>query len=209
MATERARIARDIHDELGASLTKIHKLAEMMDQARETRTDSNQVSKAISHTARDTIQTLDEIVWAVNPKNDTLKEMADYFVFFTEDFLRPSGLACQLNVPLNLPDIPVTAEVRHNLFMILKESLNNAVKHAGPSTVKFSLNYVAGQLDLEIADTGQGFASEATSHPGDGLENIRRRVKALGGELNIKSGLGQGTSLRVHLSLAAVGHLCP
>jgi len=208
VATERARIARDIHDELGASLTKIHKLAGMLDRARETRTDSNQVSKAILHTARDTIQTLDEIVWAVNPKNDTLKEMADYFVFFAEDFLRPSGLACNLNVPLNLPDIPVTAEVRHNLFMITKESLNNAVKHAGASEVRFSLNYAADKLDLEIADTGKGFGCKASPKAGDGLENIRRRVKAMGGELEIKSGAGQGTSVRIHISLPAAGTDC-
>ncbi len=102
VATERSRIARDIHDELGASLTKIHKLSEMLEQQNDPEGRVNTLSKTISHTARHTIQTMDEIVWAVNPENDTLKEMADYLVFFTEGFLRHSGVSCFLDVPLNL-----------------------------------------------------------------------------------------------------------
>jgi signal transduction histidine kinase len=203
VATERARIARDIHDDLGASLTKIHKLAEMMDQSGNTPDNANMLSKTISHTARDTIQTMDEIVWAVNPKNDTLKEMADYLVFFTEDFLRPSGTACKLEVPLSLPDIPVTAEVRHNLFMVVKEALNNAVKHAAASQITFGLSYHAHNLKAEIVDNGRGFRLDETAKAGDGLENIRRRMLAIGGELNIKSDPGQGTAVQLHVLLPA------
>ncbi|HXI72851.1 MAG TPA: sensor histidine kinase [Verrucomicrobiae bacterium] len=201
VATERARIARDIHDELGASLTKIHKLAEMMDQHTATQTNSNQLSKTISDTARDTIQTMDEIVWAVNPHNDTLKEMADYLVFFTEDFLRPSGIACALDVPLKLPDILVTAEVRHNLFMVVKEALNNAVKHAAASHVKFGLNYHTDKLEVEITDNGRGFQIEKTAKAGNGLENIRRRMSAIGGVLDIKSQPSLGTTVRLQVLL--------
>jgi signal transduction histidine kinase len=204
VATERARIARDIHDDLGASLTKIHKLAEMLDQLGDSQAGSNQYSKIISHTARDTIQTMDEIVWAVNPKNDTLKEMADYLVFFVEDFLRPSGIACKLDVPLSLPDIPITAEVRHNLFMVAKEALNNAVKHAAASQITFDLNYSALKLRVEITDNGRGFRLDETAKTGDGLENMRRRMLAIGGELNIKSDPGQGTAVQLQVLLPAV-----
>lgn len=204
VATERARIARDIHDELGASLTKIHKLAEMMDQRGNTRDNLNALSKTISHTARDTIQTMDEIVWTVNPKNDTLKEMADYLVFFTEDFLRPSGIACKLDVPLNLPDIQVTAEVRHNVFMVIKEALNNAVKHAAASQVQFGFSYDANRLKAEVSDNGKGFCQDATVKASDGLENMRRRMLAIGGELNIKSASCQGTAVQLQVLLPAV-----
>lgn len=204
VAAERARIARDIHDELGASLTKIHKLAEMMDQPGRTQTDTMTLSKTISHTARDTIQTMDEIVWAVNPKNDTLKEMADYLVFFTEDFLRPFGIDGELNVPLSLPDIFITAEVRHNLFMVVKEALNNAVKHAAASQIKFGLSYDDHRLEITIADNGQGFRPEEIVRTGDGLENMQRRMRAIGGDLNINSGTGHGTT--VHLQLMNTLH---
>ena len=203
VAMERARIARDIHDELGASLTKIHKLAGMLDQPDDRQAGPNQHSKIISQTARDTIQTMDEIVWAVNPKNDTLKEMADYLVFFTEDFLRPSGIACRLEVPLNLPDIPVTAEVRHSFFMVVKEALNNAVKHAAASQLKFGLSYEKSRLKAEIADNGCGFRLDETAKAGDGLENMRRRMLAIGGAFNIRSNPGQGTAVQLEVLLPA------
>jgi signal transduction histidine kinase len=205
VAVERARIARDIHDELGASLTKIHKLAEMMDQSGDKQPDSNPISKIISHTARDTIQTMDEIVWAVNPKNDTLKEVADYLVFFTEDFFRPSRIVCKLDVPLRLPDIPVTAEVRHNLFMVVKEALNNAVKHAAARQVGLKLDYNQGSLEIEIADDGQGFNPEKPAQVGDGLENMRRRMTGIDGALDIKSEPGQGTVVRLQVLLPIDG----
>ncbi|MDB6068517.1 MAG: Integral rane sensor signal transduction histidine kinase [Pedosphaera sp.] len=201
VAAERARIARDIHDELGASLTKIHKLAEMM--VRNKPEEDNKFSKTISNTARDTIQTMDEIVWAVNPKNDTLKEMADYLVFFTEDFLRPSGIACCLEVPLNLPGIPVTAEVRHNVFMVVKEALNNAVKHAAAGQIRFGLDHDANKLEIEIADNGRGFRRDETTAVGNGLENMRRRMSGIGGELNIQSEPGKGTTVRLQALLRA------
>ncbi len=91
VALERARIARDIHDELGASLTKIHKLAEMMDPQNGLFENAGTLPKSIANTARDTIRSMDEIVWAVNPQNDSLKEMADYMVYYAEDFLRQTG----------------------------------------------------------------------------------------------------------------------
>jgi signal transduction histidine kinase len=204
VAAERARIARDIHDELGASLTKIHKLAELLERHGGARSEVDALSQSISHTARDTIQTMDEIVWAVNPKNDTLKEMADYLVFFTEDFLKPSGLACELDVPLNLPDIFITAEVRHNLFMVVKEVLNNAVKHAAASRIKFGLSYVAGRLEMKIADDGRGFRlAEKAKTTGDGLENMQRRMQAIGGELTLNSEPTRGTTVQLQLLLPA------
>jgi len=202
VASERARIARDIHDELGANLTKIQKLAEMLNQ-NNSQTDASAFSKAISHAARDTIQTMDEIVWAVNPKNDSLKEMADYLVFFTEDFLRPSGIGCRLEVPLLLPEIPITADVRHNLFMVVKESLNNAVKHAAATQISFGLNFRAGHLEIAIADNGRGFSLEEKVKSGDGLENMKRRTSAIGGRLEIVAEPTQGTTVRLQMLLAA------
>jgi signal transduction histidine kinase len=199
VATERARIARDIHDELGASLTKIHKLAEMMDQHNALHGNANTFSRTISNTARDTIQTMDEIVWAVNPKNDTLKEMADYFVFFAEEFLHSFGASCCLDVPLNLPGVPVTAEVRHNLFMGVKEAMNNAVKHAAAPQVRFGLDYTANRLTVVIADNGRGFCPDETTVMGNGLENMRRRMNAIGGEFDLKSKPGEGTTVRLQV----------
>ena len=200
VATERTRIAQDIHDEVGTSLTKISKLTEMIDQQNGGSKSNGDFTRVIASTARDTIQAMDEIVWAINPKNDTLKEMADYLVYFTEDFLRPTGVGCTLDVPLKLPDIPVTAETRHNLFMAVKEALNNAVKHAGAREIRFALDYTAGLLTVQIADNGAGFRIH-DSVIGNGLQNMRRRMSAVGGELQLTSEPGQGTMVKLRVSL--------
>jgi len=203
VAAERTRIARDIHDELGSSLTKISKLAETMEQHSEMQAQIIKLSKTISSTARDTVQTMDEIVWALNPKNDTLKEIANYLVFFTEEFLRPSGIACSLDVTLNLPDLPVTAEVRHNIFMVVKEALNNAVKHARAQEIRFGLNYAHNQLTIEIADNGQGFRTAGKTTAGNGLEHMRKRMSAIGGQFDLQCAPGQGTTVRLELAFPA------
>lgn len=199
VALERARIARDIHDELGASLTKIHKLAEMMASPSESPDNADALPKIISHTARDTIRSMDEIVWAVNPQNDSLKEMADYMVYYAEDFLRQTGIACAMDVPLKLPDISVAAEVRHNLFMVVKEVLNNAVKHAAPKQIWFTLNFTADLLTVEIYDNGRGFRPDEATAIGNGLENIQRRLNAIGGVLTLRSDPGKGTTVKLEM----------
>jgi signal transduction histidine kinase len=201
VAMERTRIAQDIHDEVGTSLTKIGKLTEMIDQQDGKNKASSDLTRSIAHTARDTIQAMDEIVWAINPRNDTLKEMADYLVYFTEDFLRPAGISYSLDVPLNLPDIPVAAEVRHNLFMAVKEALNNAVKHAQATQIRFGLNYTGARLTVEIADSGRGFRLEEATTIGNGLENMRRRLQAVGGELQLQSEPGEGTTVKLQVLL--------
>jgi signal transduction histidine kinase len=201
VAAERARIARDIHDELGASLTIICKLAETVSQDHGP-AGTGAIPKTIADTARATIQTMDEIVWAVNPKNDTLSEMADYLVYFAEDFLRPAGITCQLEVPLKLPPTPVAAEVRHNLFMAVKEALNNVVKHAGAREVRFGLELAGHRLTVEIADDGRGFRAEEAQGAGNGLDNMRRRMSAIRGETILHSQPGEGTSVKLQVPLS-------
>jgi signal transduction histidine kinase len=200
VAAERARIARDIHDELGASLTKIFKLAEIMN-GNPTAAATQAVPQTIAQTAREAIQTMDEIVWAVNPKNDTLGELADYLVYFTDDFLRPAGIACVLEVPLKLPATPITAEVRHTLLMLVKEALNNVVKHAGARQVRFGMEFATQQLTVEIADDGCGLPPEGRPAGRHGLENMRRRTSAIGGEISWRSRPGGGTTVKLRVPL--------
>ena len=200
VAAERARIARDIHDELGASLTKIYKLAQMLSQDPDPAC-TRAVPQTIAGTALETIQTMDEIVWAVNPQNDTLSEMADYLVYFADDFLRPAGIVCAFDVPLKLPAMPVAAELRHNLFMAVKEALNNVVKHAAARQVRFGLNFTDHQLTVEIGDNGRGFRPEAARPGGNGLDNMRRRMSAMGGQTILRSQPGEGTCVKLQIRL--------
>ena len=202
VAAERQRIAQDIHDQVGYSLTKIGKLTEMMRDSGGNTSHQQSLVADISEATRDTIQAMDEIVWAINPRNDTLKDVADYLVFFAKDFLGPTNIARVLDIPLKLPDIHLPVEVRHNLFMAVKEALNNAVKHAQCSQIKLCLELKDEALVvIEISDDGRGFEPASVAKVGDGLENMRRRLHEIGGECLLVSTLGQGTNVKLQLPL--------
>jgi signal transduction histidine kinase len=207
VAAERARIARDIHDEVGASLTKISKLTEFMDWKNKSVEEQAGFTRNIAETAQDTIRAMDEIVWAINPKNDILKEMADYLVHYAEEFIRPTGIACELDVPLEVPEIPLTAEVRHNLFMVVKEALHNAVKHAEARRIKLSLGFQGiGNLSIVVSDDGRGFRPDEAASVGNGLENMDRRMREIGGEVRLQSEPGKGTTVTLLLPLGSIRH---
>ncbi len=186
---ERARIARDMHDEIGGSLTKIGKLA------------AGLPDPAIAETTREVVLAMDQVVWTVNPRNDTLDSLATYLVHYTEEFLRPAGIACELDIPLILPDVMLASEVRHNLFLAIKEALNNAVKHGAPRRVWLGLTVAGGLLILTVRDDGCGFSAATTAAGADGLGNMCDRLAAIGGELHVLSVPGQGTTITMQVSL--------
>ena len=200
LAVERMRIAQDIHDEVGSSLTKINKLAESLSHPNGAAGEQQDSGRAILETASKTIRAMDEIVWAINPRNDTLESMAIYLVHTAKEFLHSTAVRCRLEVPLGLPDIPVSATVRHNLLMVVKEALNNAVKHAAPREIRLSLAWLDDELTIEVADDGKGF-DDGSRAPGNGLEIMRKRLQSVGGELRLQSELGRGTMVRMSVRL--------
>src|SRR5207237_10090099 len=122
---ERARIARDIHDDLGASLTRISMLSQTVRGELEDHQQAALDADQIYSTARELTRAMDEIVWAVNPKHDSLDSLVTYLGRFAQTFLSGAGIRCRLDVPLHLPSWALTAEIRHNLFLAFKETLNN------------------------------------------------------------------------------------
>lgn len=202
---ERARIARDIHDDLGSRLTRITMLSESARGELENPAQAGADIDRIYDTARDLTRAMDEIVWAVNPKHDTLESLVNYLEKFTQDFLAPAGLRCRLDMPVRFPPWPLTAEVRHNLFLAFKEALNNVVKHAAASEAKFTLALEPSGFALTLEDNGRGFLVDAASRGeaaspdrlsgGNGLENMRRRLEEIGGGFSIHSEPGKGTKV--------------
>jgi signal transduction histidine kinase/ligand-binding sensor domain-containing protein len=198
---ERTRIARDIHDELGASLTRIA----MLSQSAETGHGGD--LDRIHNTALELTRAMDEVVWAVNPKNDTLESLAAYLGTYAQDYLASARIRCRLDIPLRLPPWLLTAETRHDLFLAFKEALNNAVKHSGSAEVRVSLLIEPAGFSLQIEDEGRGFpieAGEATLPPapgrsasGHGLGNMRKRLAEIGGRCDIRSSPGEGTTVRL------------
>lgn len=192
---ERARIAKDLHDDLGANLTQIIFLSERVEVARD---DGQEVARwfdLIPTTAQRTIQSLDEIVWAINPRHDSLESLANYLSQFAQQHLTLAHIRCVLDVPTVLPSVPLSAEVRHNLLLMTREALHNAVTHARATEVRLSLNLDEKRLKITISDNGQGFEPESGSPHGNGLQNMRQRVSAIGGRLEISTKPGRGTTV--------------
>ena len=205
---ERTRIARDIHDDLGASLTRITMLGQSvhaeLKHEPHLATDVDQISQ----TARELTRAMDEIVWAVNPKHDTLDSLFAYLGRFAQNFLSSAGIRCRLDEPTHLPVWALTAEIRHNVFLAFKESLNNVVKHAKATEVKVSLEIQPDQFSLTIADNGKGF-DRAVQTPrvdqgtrvfsGNGLANMQRRLEEIGGRCEWQTAPGEGTRVKMFI----------
>ncbi len=197
---ERMRIARDIHDQVGASLTKMGVQTERLVHEPGVAEECQPLVRDVADTTRELLNTMDEIVWTVNPRNDTLENSVNYLIHYTREFLRPAGIAYTVDVPLELPDKPFTAELRHNLFMSVKEALSNAVKHGRPSRVRLALELQPQAWVFTVDDDGVGFVpSAATPGEADGLENIRQRMLAVGGKCEIESSAGKGTLVTLRL----------
>lgn len=198
---ERARIARDIHDDLGSNLTRITMLSESARGDLANPVQAGADIERIYDTARELTRAMDEIVWAVNPKHDTIEGLINYLEKYAQDFLATAGLRCRLDVPLQFPAWSLTSEVRHNLFLAFKEALNNVVKHARASEARISLALEADALSLSVEDDGRGFSlagDAAAAAPdrlaqGNGLENMRRRLEEIGGHCDFRTAPGSGT----------------
>jgi signal transduction histidine kinase/streptogramin lyase len=162
---DRARIAQDIHDDLGAGLTQIMLLSELA--RREPVPEVQNHLGQISDMARGLTRKMDEIVWAVDPQHDTLTGFMDYASAFTEEFLRMAGLRCRMDLPAELPKWPMDAELRYNLFLALKEALNNVVKHAHATEVRVGLRLEDKAFTLVIEDNGLGMRREGRSERGE------------------------------------------
>jgi signal transduction histidine kinase len=207
---ERSRIAQDIHDNLGANLTRISMLSQLAHSELDNPQSAGVQLDRIYGTTRELTRAMDEIVWAVNPLHDTLDSLASYLGNFGQEYLGSLDIRCRLDMPMQLPAWPVTAEVRHNLFLAFKEAVNNVVKHADATEVSVSLVMAADAFTLVIRDNGVGFSPETpdsgSGRRGNGLVNMRQRLAKIGGRCEIETAPGKGTEVKfvvpatVHMS---------
>ena len=196
---ERARIAKDIHDDLGANLTQIAYLGELANQDRGAPDLLGERIRNISATARQAVKSLDEIVWAVNPRNDTLAHLLDYAGQFAVDYLRLMDIRCRLDFPVEIPPRELSTDLRHNLFLVIKEALHNIFKHAHATEVWLRVVVDDQALEVVIEDNGRGFASAPDDALADGLRNMRQRMTEIGGGLEVASQPGSGTKIKLRL----------
>jgi signal transduction histidine kinase len=209
LARVRTRIATDLHDDIGASLTQIAILSEV---ARQQSMQGNgtplEPLKSIVNVSNELVETMSDIVWAINPQKDHLQDLIQRMRRFASDLLSTKGVTFDFNVPTFAPEIPLGTNARREVFLIFKESLNNIVKHSGATNVDISFSISPSHLTLNIKDNGSGFAVEniapslfANDRGGNGIFSMRKRAGEMNGECSITSAVGKGTVVHLQLPL--------
>jgi signal transduction histidine kinase len=194
---ERSRIAQDLHDDLGSSLTRISLLSELVRADKDNPAQVEVHAGKLSQSASQTVRALEEIVWAVRPGSDTLQSLVDYITHFAGEIFEGSPARCRLDVPDELPARTLPPDLRHNIFLIVKETLTNTLKHAGATEVHLQIKAAPKTLEIIITDNGRGFDPGAAAAAGkrNGLANMQRRAQAVGGRLALTSSPGAGTRM--------------
>lgn len=193
---ERFRISRDLHDHIGSSLTRINLLCELA-----KRNESIEILDKISQTTLEVIQSMDEIVWVINPQNDLLNSLIDYIITYASEYFEGSGINCRFNLPAIFPEEQLRHEFRHNIFLTVKEALNNILKHSGAEEVNVNIIYSGKILEVEITDNGEGFNLVNYLAKGNGLGNMSKRIEDIGGNYSIFSSLNNGTKINIRVPL--------
>ena len=181
---ERSRIARDLHDDLGSRLTHIAMIA-----------DASSDDRRVGAAARDAARMMDELVWSVSARHDTVESFALYLAQFAEEHVVAAGVRCRVILPPRLPARPLGADVRRHLYLACKEAIHNAIKHARASEIRVTFEVDDASADVTIADDGCGLPAEVDP-TGNGLRNYRERMEAAGGTLSVESTAGAGTRIR-------------
>ena len=202
LSRERARIAQDLHDELGSSLARISLLSGL---AKADKDNAEQVELhvgKIGASADETVRALEEIVWAVRPESDSLSSLVEYIAHFANELFEGDVARCRLDLPDDLPSLPLPPEVRHNIFLVLKEALTNVLRHSEAKEVLVSVRMSGSMMEILIKDDGRGFDMSAPPQAmSNGLENMRRRAETIGGRLTQESSPGKGTTIRLEVKL--------
>lgn len=199
MEQERTRVAQDLHDELGAGLTEVGLLGDLVKNPVVPEPEKLHYLEQLTEIARSLVTSLDLIVWAINPRYDSVASLASYYTLFAQRFLNLAGVACRPQIPADFPHYPLDPKVRHGLFLAFKEALNNVVRHAGATEVRLKIEVLDDELVVWLADNGCGIQFSADTTGQEGIQGMRRRMEQLGGQCEIKSRPGEGTEVELRL----------
>ena len=203
---ERSRIAQDLHDDLGAGLTEISLLGGMLQDPERFSARKQEALQRIVQRCHDLVVALDEIVWAVNPRNDSVKSVVSYLSRYAQGFLEPTTIRCRLEVSEAEPEHPLNSEQRHNLFLAFKEALTNLVRHSAATEVRIKISFEGKKLlFISIEDNGRGLPVAANAERGEGLKNLSRRMTQIGGQCEFGSPPGGGVAITLILPLTGIG----
>jgi two-component sensor histidine kinase len=190
---ERLRIARDLHDELGARLAHIA-LTSANAESEESIPDAHRSFQKISRMTRELAAALSEVVWVVNPENDHLESLISFLHRLIHNVCEPTGIRCRIDALALAGPRPVPGALRHHVGLAVKEAINNVLKHSRATEIQANIRFEDPILKICIADNGKGFNPEQAGH-GNGLANMRNRMLALHGKMTVKSAEGEGTTI--------------
>ena len=197
---ERLRIARDIHDDLGARVTQISLLSAMAGDNPDIQPETRSEFAEISRMSRDLVSALYETVWAVNPENDNLEALGNYICQMVTKLGENAGFHCRFNMERLPRDVEVPSQSRHSISMAVKEAVHNIIKHAAASRVTIQITFSAGVFTISIQDNGRGFQM-GDHRSGSGLSNMEQRLKDIGGTCSINSRVDGGTEVVLQLNI--------
>ena len=193
---ERERISADMHDELGSGMTAIRLMSEI---ARNKMKENTPVEiEKISSSADDVLNKMNAIIWSMNSGNDTLDNLVSYIRSYALEYFDQTPIECKVNTPATIPDLEITGDKRRNIFLCVKETLNNVLKHSKASLVTINIE-TSDRLRIQIADNGTGIDLQNLRQFGNGLKNISRRMEVISGTFNIENKEGTVTTLELVL----------
>jgi signal transduction histidine kinase len=198
---ERARIARDMHDDLGSGLTQLTLLGELVLRDTAPGGDSQGRLNELCAKARSLLRSMDEIVWAVNPRRDTVKDCGAFIAEHAQEFLAAAAIRCRQDVAEELPAFPLGLPQRRNLLLAVKEAIRNAARHSGANEVHLEVRVVDDCFKVVVADNGKGFDPAAADGGRNGLANMKQRLADIGGSLVLDTAPGAGCRITFLLPL--------
>jgi signal transduction histidine kinase/ligand-binding sensor domain-containing protein len=194
--TIRVRISQDIHDEIGSNLTKISLMSQRIKLSyhKQKEIDETLINK-ITESSKEVVNNFGEIIWAVNPKHDNLQSLLAYLRNYIINFFEQTNIDCMIYFPDEVAAVAIAPDLKHNLFLVIKESLNNILKHAAATEVKISFQFSSQTFCFEITDNGKGITDMNGRDFGNGLMNMKNRMKAVNGKFEIESEKNKGTKI--------------
>jgi two-component system, NarL family, sensor histidine kinase UhpB len=195
---ERNRISGELHDDIGAELTRITVISQLLYKKPEKDADMQEKLLNISEAGNKVLGSISEIIWTMNPQKDNLESLVAHIRRFAEEYLEMNGIEVNFDFPDEIPARSVSDEYRRNIFLVIKEAVNNITKYAKATRVKLSMTLERRTAGIEIHDNGTGFSLKEKQNWGNGLRNMDQRMKDVGGNFQISSVINQGTLIRLN-----------
>lgn len=199
---ERLRISKDVHDDLGSGLSKISLIADIAQKKTAGDLRLGNDIRNISAVSKELVENMRDLIWVLNPENTTLEQLVSRLREYCADYLENIPVDLQLDFPAHVPDLRINREVQRNIFLTVKEAINNCIKHADACEIKVRLTLNNGALSIAITDNGNGFDSAHLKGSGNGLRNMRQRIESIGGSFTLSSSPGNSTQVIFTIALS-------